>query len=291
MDPVGELVDIGTHKMHLYSLGEGQPVVILDAGSGDNVLTWFRVHAEIAKFTRVIAYDRSGLGWSERGANPRNGETVVRELHALLTAANVPGPYVLVGHSIGAVHMRMFAYAYPHLVAGLVLVDGAHENQTGRLDPEIAENWLDFTTTFEELSHKSHEQIIAHFLGSRSIDEVPDITKMMLDRLRPENMRALLEDTASTASLIKQGEVELPSLGDIPLISLTATVPAPPQGMTEEQSRQMLEAIQQCQREITQLSSRGKQIMVADAGHAIHHQQPQAVIDAVREVVEMVRRG
>ena len=109
--PPGQMIDIGTHHLHLYALGEGSPVVIMDAGSGDNLLTWHPVQSEIAQFTQVVSYDRSGIGWSERSTKPRSGAVVVEELHALLIAAGLPAPYVLVGHSMGGIHVRMFTHA------------------------------------------------------------------------------------------------------------------------------------------------------------------------------------
>src|SRR5919107_3161482 len=120
----GELVDVGGYSLHLYCTGEpGAPAVVMDSGLGGTVLDWQLVQPEVAKFARVCTYDRAGMGWSERGAQPRTSQQFVQELHALLTNAGVEGPYVLVGQSLGGVNVQLYASQYPDEVAGMVLVD------------------------------------------------------------------------------------------------------------------------------------------------------------------------
>jgi pimeloyl-ACP methyl ester carboxylesterase len=117
-------VRIDGHRMYYECRGHGTPTVVLDAGSPDTSSAWRYVQPEIARRTRVCAYDRAGLG---RSAPPPPGKrtplTQVHELHALLAAARVSGPYVVVGHSWGGFLARLFAWAYPHQTAGAVLVD------------------------------------------------------------------------------------------------------------------------------------------------------------------------
>jgi pimeloyl-ACP methyl ester carboxylesterase len=109
----GQLVDIGSHRLHLWCRGTGSPVVGLEAGGAGNVLEWSRVQPDVAKTTRVCSYDRAGFGWSDLGPNPRSAAQIVVELHALLQAAHVPGPYVLTAHSIGGLYVRLYASTYP----------------------------------------------------------------------------------------------------------------------------------------------------------------------------------
>lgn len=121
--PPGRLVDVGGHSLHIFCQGTGSPTVVLDAlGDGTSVM-WAHVQPLVAEQTRVCAYDRAGRGWSEPGPLPRDGATIAAELHALLQASE-PGPYVMVGHSFGALIARLYADAYPDEVAGVVLVDG-----------------------------------------------------------------------------------------------------------------------------------------------------------------------
>lgn len=131
--PPGQLVDAGGYKLHLYCTGEGSPTVILDALFPGTVSNWAWVQPEIAKTTRVCAYDRAGLGWSDSGPEPRDAEQQARELHTLLTNAQVPGPYVLVGHSLGGLSVRMFADQYPGEVSGMALIEGTNPDSWKRL--------------------------------------------------------------------------------------------------------------------------------------------------------------
>jgi pimeloyl-ACP methyl ester carboxylesterase len=125
--PPGRLVDIGGHRLHLIEQGpqHGGPSVVFDAALAGSSLSWTRVLPLVAPFARVYAYDRAGLGWSDAGPLPRTAGRSAEELHALLAAARVPAPFVLVGHSYGGLIARIFAARYAGEMAGLVLVDPA----------------------------------------------------------------------------------------------------------------------------------------------------------------------
>ena len=123
LSPRGQLYSVNGHQMHLYCTGEGSPTVILEAGGYAESLWWYRVQVQLAEHMQVCAYDRAGLGWSEPGPAPRDPVTIVGELHTLLSEAEIEPPYVLTGHSFGAILVRIFADQYPEDVDGLVLVD------------------------------------------------------------------------------------------------------------------------------------------------------------------------
>lgn len=131
--PPGQLIDIGGYKLHLYCTGEGRTTVILDALFPGTVSNWAWVQPEISQITRVCAYDRAGLGWSDSGPEPRDAKQAASELHTLLYKAEIPGPYILVGHSLGGLSVRMFAAQYPDEVAGMVLIEGTHPDSWKRL--------------------------------------------------------------------------------------------------------------------------------------------------------------
>ncbi|MEO8393118.1 MAG: alpha/beta hydrolase [Chloroflexota bacterium] len=291
----GQFYDIGSHKMHLLSMGEGSPVVMMDAGSGDSLLTWNSVQAEIAKFTRVVSYDRSGMGWSERGPNAITPETIADELHQLLLAAEITEPLIVVGHSLGGVYMRTFVHRYPEQVAGLVLVDSSHESQAGAFNqaaPEYMETTKQRLAQLKELSQKSHQEILEQFfkLNDSPAGADSEIEAMKRDRMRPGQVAAIAEeiDYAYQSSL-NQPKEAIPLLGDLDLVVLTATRIIQDEGMSEAQGEMMSKTFQALQTEISQRSTRGKQIFVADAGHYIHDDQPKVVIDAVRNMIECVR--
>src|SRR4030042_3362183 len=119
--------------MHINCIGQGRPTVILAAGSLEYSLFWALVQPEVARFTRICSYDRAGYRWSESSPHPRTATTMVEELHMLLVNAKVEGPYVLVGHSLGGMLMRVYAHNYTDEVIGLVLVDSLHEEQITRV--------------------------------------------------------------------------------------------------------------------------------------------------------------
>jgi pimeloyl-ACP methyl ester carboxylesterase len=129
--PPGEMVGVGGHSLHINCAGRGGPTVVLEAGSGGFSAHWVRVQREVYGTTRVCAYDRAGMGWSEMGPEPRDAERISGELHALLKGANIEGPYVLVGHSFGGLYLRTYAARYPGEVAGVVLVDSSSPKQAG----------------------------------------------------------------------------------------------------------------------------------------------------------------
>jgi pimeloyl-ACP methyl ester carboxylesterase len=119
----GRYIQLGTHRAHLLEMGEGSPTIVLESGLMATVLTWHKIQPQLAKTARVVSYDRAGLGWSDRGREPRNAERIVSELHELLRRAQMPPPYLLVGHSFGGLTMPLFAAQYLEEVAGLVLID------------------------------------------------------------------------------------------------------------------------------------------------------------------------
>jgi pimeloyl-ACP methyl ester carboxylesterase len=127
--PPGRLVDVGGHRLHIYSMGEGTPAVVMDSGFPASSLSWTFVQPVVARFTHACSYDRAGLGWSEAGPLPRSSRQIVEELRALLLNAGVEGPFVLVGHSFGTFTVRLFASTYPGDVVGLVLVDPIHPSE------------------------------------------------------------------------------------------------------------------------------------------------------------------
>ena len=103
--------------------------MVFESGMGASCLSWTLVQPEVAQFTRAVSYDRSGHGWSDPAREPRTARQIAQGLHALLDAAGVPGPYVLVGHSFGGYVTRVFAHAYQTEVVGMVLVDSIHPSE------------------------------------------------------------------------------------------------------------------------------------------------------------------
>jgi pimeloyl-ACP methyl ester carboxylesterase len=133
----GEMVSVSGHDMQLYCTGKarGGPTVVMDSGLGGGLLDWQTVQPKVVEFARVCSCDRSGIGWSESGTEPRTSPRIVKELHALLSDAGEEGPYVLVGHSFGGANVQLYASEYPEEVAGMVLVDSALDQRV--LDKDL----------------------------------------------------------------------------------------------------------------------------------------------------------
>ena len=119
----GRLVDAGGFRLNLYCIGSGSPTVVFDSGWEDWAPAWSKVQPEIAKWTRVCSYDRAGAGFSEPGPMPRTSVHAAEELHRALHNAGVGGPYILAGSAFGGDNVRVFADRYMPEVAGLVMVD------------------------------------------------------------------------------------------------------------------------------------------------------------------------
>jgi pimeloyl-ACP methyl ester carboxylesterase len=128
----GQLIDVGGHRLHLHCTGSGTPTVVLEPGGGEMSSNLGWITPAVARNTRVCVYDRAGRGWSEPADKPQDGTRIATDLHTLLQRGNVPGPYVLAGHSFGGLYVLTFAARYPGEVAGMVLVDSTAPASAGK---------------------------------------------------------------------------------------------------------------------------------------------------------------
>src|SRR5215216_4348171 len=271
------LVDIGGgRRLWLECRGEGSPTVILEAGAGNNADTWDTVGLPagseqtavlpgVAGFTRVCAYDRPGtiLDLEHRSRSdpvpmPRIAGDIVADLHALLGAAAIPGPYVLAGHSFGGLVSRLYAATYPDEVVGLVLVDAAHEDYYGAMR--------------EVLTPEQRTEIVR--LEEQGPPELADY----LDRERL--------DTDASADQMRAAATTSP-LPPLPLVVLTH---GRPWDWTSDYPAAALEAVWlPLQEELAVLVPDGRLIVAEQSGHFIPGDQPEVVIAAIRQVVDAVR--
>ena len=139
----GELIDIGGHFLYIHCEGDGLPVVVLDAGLAGASSDWRKVQPELATTNRTCIYDRAGYGRSDSGPLPRTRGRIAAELRTLLMLAELPPPYLLVGHSFGGFNVRLFAGLFPGDTAGVVLVDSPHEDQADALFEQGILGFLD----------------------------------------------------------------------------------------------------------------------------------------------------
>jgi pimeloyl-ACP methyl ester carboxylesterase len=267
--PPGQMVDVGGHRLHINCTGNGSPTVVIEAGLGDWSTGWGYVQPEVAKTTRVCTYDRAGWGWSEPGPLPRDANQVTKELHTLLQNAAIPGPYVMVGHSLGGLAMRVFTHDYPAGVAGVVLIESMFPGQTGYATPSIV------ISSFPLLARFGIVRLLVKPLGL--INYVPPSEKAYLALyVRPESAQALVNEIKEIPdSMAQAGAVS--TFGDLPLIVLTAKLHQDP-------------GWQAGQAELPKLSSNSQQLIAEKSDHVIPIQQPDAAVAAILKMVEQVRK-
>src|SRR5262249_48312461 len=156
--PLGELVSVGGYRVHVYCVGNGSPTVVI-TGAGYS-FDWGLVQPEVAKFARVCAYDHSGIAWSDPGPTD-TCSLRVGEIHSALRNAKIAGPYVLVGHSLGALVSRLYASKYPDEVAGVVIVDHAFDGRDPDLPvaapPALVATGADAGVSFQKLSARDYQ--------------------------------------------------------------------------------------------------------------------------------------
>ncbi len=301
--PPGVIYKVGELDMHLYCTGEGNPTVILEAGAGSPSLAWAWVQPKVAGFARVCSYDRPGYGWSSPAAGPLFSEQVADTLHALLDAADVPGPYVLVGHSDGGVYVRSFFVQYPSEVVGMVLVDSSHESQNLRFPPAYLASLRQ-----QEWMMKAC-QVVAPFgvvrltklwstLLPQSILATEEGAAVLSTMYRPSYCGAYANELAAVSEFLSRPEGP-PGLGDLPLIVISAglsleemldqTPSAAVAAMGQETFAQIVQVSHDLQQDLVRLSTVGRQIVAEESTHNIHLDQPDLVSDAVLEIVQQVR--
>jgi pimeloyl-ACP methyl ester carboxylesterase len=283
--PPGQLVDVGGYRLHLVVMGQDQagPTVILDGGMVSFSSNWAWVQPEVAKVVRVVACDRAGLGWSDPGPRPRDAGQSARELHAALEGLGITGPYVLAGHSYGALTVRAFAALYPEDLAGMVLVDGSHPDQWARFG---------FSSRLLGLGSKG-SSVVARFGLFRLFDKE---YRLLADGLPPRPHAEIMAFARTPRALSTAGDAAMAwdartrplvndagGLGDRPLIVLSVT----------DQPR-LGDKLTALQAELPALSSQSRHITVEGAYHEGLLARPEharVVTESILRVVEATRAG
>jgi pimeloyl-ACP methyl ester carboxylesterase len=296
--PPGQMIDIGICQLHAIVRGQDTPTVILEPALSGFSCQYFHIQPGVAEFTRVMAYDRVGQGWSERSPNLRTPDNLAGELKALLVKLDIQPPYVLFGQSFGGLLTRIYAGLHPEEVAGVVLVDSTHEDEY-RPFPYIDKQ-------INQMAMGVRAVKLASWIG---LDK--QLTKMSLGNAAKAFSKEDLNTFTTMASQVKHYETALAefsqhrcyfgsqtqvphSLGGIPLIVVTA-------GNSVSGSRKIAGSItgdqmnvlhQQWQKDLVRLSTQGEQIIIPDATHFSIIFQPEhavQVVNAIRVVVERAR--
>ncbi|HKY56049.1 MAG TPA: alpha/beta hydrolase [Anaerolineales bacterium] len=270
--PPGQLVDVGGYRLHINCTGTGSPTVIIVSGLGDWSTSWRGVvQPEVAKTTRVCTYDRAGFGWSDTSSLPSDAAQFATELHTLLQNANVPGPYVMVGHSLGGFIVRILAHDYSSEVAGVVMIDSMNPKQ-------VTESLSNKLALFSSL-----EAEVARVGLGRLLVKLPAIFPSMPPGeeayhpllIRPQTFQTSANEYRDLPASAAEAAA-VTSFGDLPLIVLTAKLNDNP-GWSEWQT------------ELLQLSSNSQHVFAENSGHTIQLDEPEVAVDAILKMVELVR--
>lgn len=289
--PIGQMVDIDGFRLHMHVEGDGTPTVILEAGSGGIGLSWELIRPAIAKVTRVVTYDRAGLGWSQASPSPRDTVTMATELHMMLTRANIAPPYILVGHSLGGGVSRQFAAKYPNEVTGLVMVDSSHEQQMSHFPEAIVKtiNLMKGMFTVIKLISK-----LGIFALKPSLIQIGDNAKLSSDLVAQMQGVMACSDSHVEAMIAESesayaGKTQpVATLGDIPLIVIShgqIDANAVPPSLGQQVRDEYESAWQKLQAEISSLSTRSRHIVAERSGHNVIFDQPEIVIESILEMV------
>jgi pimeloyl-ACP methyl ester carboxylesterase len=259
-------VDVANAHLYLVCFGEGTPTVVLDAGAGMTPDTWKDVISGVYEHARTCAFNRAGYGWSSGPVEPRSAQTQAEMLHTLLAAAQIEGPYIIVGHSLAALSDIVFADMYPEDTAGLVLVDGVHPDQCERrrdaLPPESPDDSEDL------------QAFRGFFVDCDTF----------WSRITGEGGDYWLDSSGDQAR-------EVTSLGALPLVVLANGDTSGDRGDISPDLVAQLDQVKiEMQSEYADLSTNGSLVVVQDTSHLIHIDQPQIVIDAILRVLQMARQ-
>jgi pimeloyl-ACP methyl ester carboxylesterase len=288
--PIGARIDVDGRGIWAHAAGRGDPTVIFVPGAGSFGLDFALVQERVSAFAMAILYDRAGTGWSDDAELPRSVSDVTDELRAVLHKMGGPAPYVLVGHSLGGAYVQRYAQRFPAEVAGLVLLDPAHEDwnlympedlqiraealQEIELPPEyIAVVRQQFTPLFSAFTDAIRDDVIERHLDAERL------TAGVREGL---NFLDVLED-------LRAGGIR----PDVPLILLNGTAidPAQAQFRSETQLQEQIDASRRLYESVVEAAPQGEYRAVPVATHSsIPLVSPDAVADAVRDVLERHRQ-
>ena len=300
----GELVDIGGRRINMHCAGSGGPTVILMAGLFSWSVVWYKTQPVIAQKTRVCAFDRAGYGFSNPAPRPQILSEVVDDLHAALNAGAIPGPYVLVANSLGGIEARVYAQRWPPEVVGMVLVDTSpagegliDENQPGFDEAEGRESYAaDMLYCALLVAHGPLDPSRPEFNDCSSVSALPSDTPAAFKKAWPQFFTAYyFADKVSLMSSVythRYDSADHQSLGAMPLIVLspetTWSTSTPAAARFSRAYQPVWIAMHQ---DLAHLSSRGVHRVIKGSGHHIQLDKPQAVIDAVDEVLGQLHSG
>ena len=290
--PPGEMINVDGHPTHLYCLGDGQPVVIMDTGLSMWSTHMRQVQQEISNFTRVCAYDRAGYGWSESALKPRTSRQIAEELHALLQKAGIEGPYILFGHMFGTINTRLYADLYPEDIQGLLLFEPAVEEDLQTISPFVGDT--------AKQRYYLHLYSYASRIGLVRIITPQNLfyfPSMLINDL-PQKSHADAQSIASSAqfwrtTLAEQKAIQTSfdqlentgSLEDMPLIIVASEDYLNNDDGTVDNIAPLSDRREIIEK-LAELSSRGKYVIINDSSANILYKQTAKLADIIRQLIK-----
>lgn len=300
------LVDIGGRKLNLICIGsQGSPTVVFEQGLGSNLLHWQRVAGPVSQFARACFYDRAGHGFSDPSNRASDAMNVTSDLHDLLQRASVKPPIVLVGHSLGGLFQTLYADRFLNDVAGIVLIDPSFADQDKDVSPKVRasdeEQFHPFVETFRACAAlarsgtnptEGHPECFTP-APNRTAEEIAYLKTIFARAAEYEAIAAEAEafhphNGARDVDSRQESGASRP-FGAIPLIVLSRGLNPKDEGETDEDHARAVATWTEGHKRLAARSKRGEMIVVPESGHYIQIEQPGAVIDAIRKVVEEVR--
>lgn len=283
-------------RLNIYCTGMGSPTVVFDSGLGDGTRVWGLVQPAVAERARACSYDRAGLGFSDPPIRPSTSANMVDDLHRLLHAAHVKPPYILVGHSLGGMNVKLYAETYLSDVAGLVFVDPSHEDLgkgAWAIDPESKKTYAPYMEALQRCLEARTEDFVTGSELVQNCGPFPAayysaaINAVELERGKQHGrLRARISEQENVwFTSADQVRAAYRPLGAIPIIVLTHETS--PRGPTETQEQRDAKNKLwiDLHDQIARMSTHGKRLTVDHSGHYMQLDRPQPVIDSILEVL------
>jgi len=287
---------VGDVSLHVIVEGSGTPVV-LESGLGGSSIEWGEVSADLARGFTVIRYDRPGLAWSPGASCDRRPAAVVARIKGILDALEISGPCILVGHSLGGLHVRVMASLYPELVSGLVMVDPSHEEMMDK-NPRSTETMAAILGVFSRLAPVG----VARLGGRAYVRTVVRELQQPLDPAQRQAMHCAALLSARSVHGVRALAAEftlLPTvLEDVKSITRDHPVPAIPVTVITAAAPAPNAAIAEARRQIDELHQKqvasvamGRRVLAERSGHLVPFDQPEVIVSCVREVAATAGPG
>jgi pimeloyl-ACP methyl ester carboxylesterase len=288
----GRLVAIGGRRIHIDCRGTGTPIAVLESGLDTNgSISWSAIHDQVAQFTRACAYDRAGIMWSDPSSGPRDADAVATDLHDTLVAAQESGPYVMVGHSMGGPYIMTFTKLFGAAVVGLVFVDASHPDQVTKMQE------AGLKSPGPSLRLRLMAALawtgLPRILMPASDPKDPELIRKIAVHFWPTSLGPVIKEAQSTADTLREAGA-FRSLRDRPLVVLTALAPLNRAELdalhiSEEQGQRVSSAWLALQNDEASWSHQSVHEVFRDSTHYIQFDRPDAVIAAIRDVVNRTR--